>query len=194
MIQTADAAQLVARIQAGERDAEAELYRRYHGGIAVILRRTVGRSGDIEDFSQEAFRLAIEKIRQGELRDPERLSGFMCGLARNLAIGAVRRDSRREPEEEAELSSTPPRQLDNLLEREKAAMVRRVLDEMNRRDREVLCRFYLAEEDKESICARCGLSSLHFNRVLFRARERYRSLYEKKFGPGWDRATPADTS
>jgi RNA polymerase sigma-70 factor (ECF subfamily) len=56
------------------------------------------------------------------------------------------------------------------------------------RDRQVLFRFYLAEEDKDQICKDLGLSSLHFNRVVFRARERYRDLYLKKTpssaGPG----------
>jgi RNA polymerase sigma-70 factor (ECF subfamily) len=63
---------------------------------------------------------------------------------------------------------------------ERAALVRRVLAEMpSERDRQILFRFYLAEDDKESICLDLGLTSLHFNRVLFRARERYRELYEE---------------
>ena len=47
------------------------------------------------------------------------------------------------------------------------------------RDREILFRFYLAEDDKERICRDLGLTAVHFNRVLFRARERFRELYRK---------------
>jgi RNA polymerase sigma-70 factor (ECF subfamily) len=73
-----------------------------------------------------------------------------------------------------------PSQLDQLLAQEKAGIVRQVITELNSdRDREVLLRFYLREEEKEQICADLGLSSLHFNRVLFRARERYKQLFEK---------------
>jgi hypothetical protein len=43
----------------------------------------------------------------------------------------------------------------------------------------VLFRFYLAEDKKEQICADLGLSGLHFNRVLHRARERYLELYKR---------------
>jgi RNA polymerase sigma-70 factor, ECF subfamily len=57
-------------------------------------------------------------------------------------------------------------------------MVRRLLQEMSERDRQILYRFYIAEEDKDRICADLQLSSLHFNRVLHRARERYRDLYK----------------
>ena len=46
----------------------------------------------------------------------------------------------------------------------------------NERDREILLRFYIAEEDKDRIAADYGLSSLQFNRVLHRARQRYKEL------------------
>jgi DNA-directed RNA polymerase specialized sigma24 family protein len=43
----------------------------------------------------------------------------------------------------------------------------------------VLYRFYLADDDKEEICAELGVSSLHFNQILCRARERYKKLFEE---------------
>lgn len=62
-------------------------------------------------------------------------------------------------------------------------MIRRVLNGLTTdRDREVLFRFYINEERKEQICADLGLSDLHFNRVLHRARQRYKELYEKFTG------------
>ena len=50
----------------------------------------------------------------------------------------------------------------------------------NDRDRQLLFRFYVAEEDKDEIAADLGLSSLQFNRVLYRARQRYKELYLKR--------------
>jgi len=47
----------------------------------------------------------------------------------------------------------------------------------NQRDIQVLFRFYIAEEEKEKICADHGLTGPQFNLVLHRARERYRELY-----------------
>jgi RNA polymerase sigma-70 factor (ECF subfamily) len=46
----------------------------------------------------------------------------------------------------------------------------------------VLYRFYVAEEDKQKICDDLGLTTLQFNLVLFRARARYKELYEKRRG------------
>jgi RNA polymerase sigma-70 factor (ECF subfamily) len=61
--------------------------------------------------------------------------------------------------------------------------VRQVIRELGtERDRDILLRFYIAEEDKERISADFGLTSLQFNRVLHRARERYRELYLQRTG------------
>ena len=143
---------------------------------AALARRVM------DDLYQDTFRLTIEKIRRGDPRDPERLPGFVAALARNLAIDHLRRRSRRKVEdvETAESFADPgPSPLDRLLDRERAALARQVIDDLGSdRDREVLYRFYIAEEDKDVICRQLDLTSLHFNRVLHRARQRYRELFE----------------
>jgi RNA polymerase sigma-70 factor, ECF subfamily len=185
VINSADAgADLVSRIRAGDRQAEAELVERYTRGIEVIIRREVGNRSVADDLYQEAFRIAIEKIRRGDVREPEKLSGFVCGVARNLVIDyfrrAARQDSVGEVEEAASLPDPAPDQLETLLRKEQADIVWQVLKEMrNERDIQVLFRYYLAEDDKERICADLGLTSLHFNRVVHRARERYLELYKR---------------
>src|SRR6185312_15443561 len=62
-----------------------------------------------------------------------------------------------------------------------AGVVRRLLRELSSpRDREVLVRFYLKEEERGALCRSLGLTDLQFNRVIFRARERFRELLEGK--------------
>ena len=175
---------LVSRIRAGDRQAEAELVERYSRGVMIVIRREVHDTVDVEDLHQEGFRIVLEKIRRGDVREPERLSGFVCGVARNLVIDYFRRAARHENNAEIkEAVSIPhpaPDQLQELLRKEKADLVRQVLKEMsNERDIQALYRFYIADDDKEQICADLGLTSLHFNRVLHRARERFRELYER---------------
>jgi RNA polymerase sigma-70 factor (ECF subfamily) len=51
------------------------------------------------------------------------------------------------------------------------------LDELGTpRDREILTRVYLRDEDKTDVCAALDVDATHFNRVLFRARQRFREL------------------
>lgn len=178
-------AALVARIRGGEAAAEEELVLRYGRGVTLILKRHCEDRSAAEDLYQETFRLALEKIRRGEVESPERLSGFVAGLARNLAIGYFRRLRRREGPRAVSAQERPaaaerPVALDRLLAQERADLARRVLADLPaRRDREILWRFYVAEDEKEAICADLGLTALHFNRVLYRARERYRELLER---------------
>jgi hypothetical protein len=44
------------------------------------------------------------------------------------------------------------------------------------RDRTILTRFYLIEDEKSDICRDLNLTELGFNQVIFRARNRLRQL------------------
>jgi RNA polymerase sigma-70 factor (ECF subfamily) len=178
-------ADLVRRIRSGDPRAEEELIVRFGEGLTFLLRRWTRGHSDAEDLYQETFRLALEKVRRGEVRDPERLAGFLRSLARNLSIEHYRKAARRGSREEeietaADVTNPDTGQLGQLLRKEKVTLVRQLLEELgSERDRQILFRFYIAEEDKESIRSDLGLTAPEFNLVLFRARRRYRDLYER---------------
>jgi RNA polymerase sigma-70 factor (ECF subfamily) len=72
------------------------------------------------------------------------------------------------------------RQFQQVASEETRSAVRKILQSMPvKRDRELLTRFYVYDQDKQEICRELGLESLHFNRVLFRAKNRLRKLLEK---------------
>ena len=160
--------------------------------MAIILDRHTNGRPEAEDLFQDTFRLGLEKLRRGELREPAKLPGFLAQIARSLAIEHYRKLTRRKTDTDSDAvlaavaASESP--LGGLLARENAALVRRVLQDLaNERDRQILLRFYIAEEDKDRISADYGLSSLQFNRVLHRARQRYKELLTERLG-GDDRA------
>jgi RNA polymerase sigma-70 factor (ECF subfamily) len=174
---------LVDRIRGGDVAAESALVSRYARGLRMIVSRGTRDRSIVDDLCQETFRIALEKIRRGDLRDAKRLSGFMCALARNITIDHFRRSRRAgsvTPADESDPAPDPaPSPLERLLADERAVIARKVLAELSAdRDRQILLRFYVSEETKAQICADLGLNSLHFNRVLFRARARYRALYQ----------------
>jgi RNA polymerase sigma-70 factor, ECF subfamily len=176
-------AALVERIRAGERLAEDELVERFSRGVTFVIRQSVKNSATAQDLYQESFRIVLEKIRAGEVREPDRLAGFICAVVRNLVIAHYRK-SLKQPvsdQPEFELPSPALSPLDQLLKDEAATLARRVLAELpSGRDRKVLYRLYIAEDDKEQICKDLGLTSLLFNQVVFRARERFRKLFEER--------------
>ncbi|HXU30012.1 MAG TPA: RNA polymerase sigma factor [Thermoanaerobaculia bacterium] len=179
-------ADLVRRIGRGDPAAEADLVHRFARALRFLLSRLTRDGALAEDLYQETFRRVIEKVRGGELREPERLPGFVCGMARNLFLTSARNGTRRgrwlgDPEKTEVAPDPAPGQLASLLARERAATVRRVLADLrNDRDREILSRYYIAGDEKEEIRRDFGLSDLHFNRVLFRARQRYKELFERR--------------
>lgn len=186
-----DPARLVARIQAGDRTAEAELVARFSHGLLLMLRRLAQNPALADDLHQETLALVLEKIRRAEVREPERLAGFIRSTARNLFIADRRKEARyrslddgREDEEGAPRETVfvdrGPAPLDRALAGEEARQVQRLLDELRYdRDRQVLLRFYLSDHSKEEICADLEIEPGHFNQVLFRARERLRELWER---------------
>ena len=73
--------------------------------------------------------------------------------------------------------------LDNPVERlgseQLAGLLRKLLAQLPvARDREILVRFYLEEQDKDEVCRGLGIDASHFHRVVFRARERFRALLD----------------
>jgi len=184
------AAELAHRIAAGDAAAETELVERYSRGLLFMLRRATGNPALADDLHQDTFRIVLERLRSKGLAQPERLAGFLRRTARNLHIAHVRKKTRRKTDgfDEAQPPTDPaPGQLRQALLAEEARLVHEILRELDtERDREVLHRFYILEEAKERICADLELSSLHFNRVLFRARQRFRTQLERaRIGVRW---------
>ena len=172
--------ELVDRIVAGEPAAEEELVRLYKRGVAIVIDQIVRSQSITSDISQDTFEIVFRKIKRGEVRDPERLSGFVCGVARNTAIAYVRKYRHRTEEvgNAEQIPDPAPNPLEEMLKKEKALVVRAVIDELkSKRDRDLLMRYYIGEEDKDKICADMGLTRLQFNTVNSRASARFKELY-----------------
>ncbi|MFW2403682.1 MAG: RNA polymerase sigma factor [Gammaproteobacteria bacterium] len=172
---------LVARIARGDESAETELWNRYSRGLLFLLRRRTRDPDLADDLRQETFRIALEKLRAGGLDDPGRLAAYLRGIAVNLVTGDWRKRVRRNTEpdsdrvaEAADVSADP---MDEASRQQIAVAIDRLLAELGTtRDRHILRRYYVDEADKARICGELDISQTHFNRVLFRAKQRFRTL------------------
>jgi len=184
-----DVADLVRRIQAGDPAAESELVVRFSRGLLLMLRRLVQNPALADDLHQETLALVLGKIRGDEVREPEKLAGFIRSTARNLFIADRRKEARYRALDEGDeerllpgsaFSDHAPAPLERVLAAEEARQVRRLLDELRfDRDRQLLLRFYLSDDSKEEICADLEIELQRFNKVLFHARERLRELWDR---------------
>lgn len=178
---------LVTRIAGGDRAAEAEFVHRFERGVRVLIRRHC-RPGDpvVDDLVQDVLTGVIERLRAGAIRDATALPGYVQAAAVYATNAEYRQ--RRPTLSDASIHDLPDAEnpSTHLAATQLSALLRTLLAEMPvERDREVLTRFYLLEEDREQVCRSLGIDPAHFHRVTFRARERFRSLLEQAgFGDG----------
>lgn len=172
--------QLVQRFQAGDRDAFAELIRRYQNYIASIAYSATGDFARSEDIAQQAFLTAWQ--RQAELKDPRRWSGWLRGIVRNLLRNSWRRDQVERRHREAlqhqthRVESHGP--LDQCLERERSEMVWSVLEQIPETYREPLVLFYREGNSVEAVAALMDLSVDAVKQRLSRGRKLVRAEIE----------------
>ena len=153
-------------------------------GLQAQLTRVTGSIELAADLLQDAVVTALQKLQAGEISDPAHLDGYVYRVALNHL-----RNYRRKDRSHAEHSDGVDELIDpadssqpaeNLQADQWARMARKLLQEVTpTRDRELLIRFYLHEESKEELCRSFGLTQLHFNRVIHRARDRFRELLER---------------
>ena len=143
-------ADLVMQIGLGDdRAAEAELFRRMGERIRLYGLRHLRDQHAAEDLMQQVLITTLEALRQGRLREPEKLTSFVLGICRMTAL-----DLRRNAHRKARLleqfgvdllapaaSSMPhldqerlTRCVQNLKERERAVVVLTFYDEQTGAD------------------------------------------------------------
>lgn len=161
-----------------------QFIRQHYAGLHALLQSRIGDANVAADMLNEAVATAITHTQQGRIAQPERLAGYVFRVALNLYRNYAREFDNR-PELRAgsqDLQAIPSsgaggEALESHVVREVRAIV---LSLPTARDREIVTRFYLDEEDKDDICRSLGISPLHFNRVIFRARQRLKVLLEER--------------
>lgn len=175
--------ELVERIQTGQTDGMSDLYDLFSRGIRFYLCRQLGPQ-DLEDKIHDTFVVVVQAIRRGELREPQRLMGFVRTVVRRQVAAHIDKvvHNRRDQQD----LDTTVRVADPRGDPEQSAMfeqrnrlIHKVLEELSPRDREILTRFYLMEQSQDQICAEMALSDTQFRLLKSRAKTRFGELGKK---------------
>jgi RNA polymerase sigma-70 factor (ECF subfamily) len=184
---------LVRRVAAGERAAEAVLLARFGRGVRALARRHCRPNDPVaEDIAQDVLIGVLERIRAGAIVDPLALPAYLRTAVVHAASAEYRRRRDRggtlPVDAVAELDNGEPGPPQRLDADQLAAALQRLLPELPvPRDREVLRRFYLLEQDKDAVCADLAIDEGHFHRVVHRARQRFREILTRHgIGPNDD--------
>ena len=183
-LQVEIACDLVSRIMAGDAIAESELVEQYSTGIRLMLLKRTGNQQLSNDICQEVLIVTLKKLRVGGLHKPESLPAFIRKTAIYLSIDHYRKEKRYIHLGDGIISLQAPHydKKANIIDHQLAGtLLDELLDQLSvKRDREILRRFYLLEEGKASICRELDLSPTHFDRVLYRAKQRMRELIKQR--------------
>ncbi len=170
--------QLVARAQAGDMNAFADLVRRYQAPVMQFCLRMVGSVQDAEDLAQEAFVRVHRHLHRLEPR--ARFMTVLFGIARNLALNALRDSGRRGRGRTASLDMVPPVG-DESMRPDHAARLREVesvilaaLEAVSPEHREVLILREMNGLDYDAIAEVVGCPKGTVRSRLARAREQLR--------------------
>lgn len=171
---------IVDRIRAGEPSGMEDLYLVFSKGIRFYLCRHLGPQ-DLDDRLHDVFLIIAQSIQRGELRESERLMGYVHTVLRRQVAAqidsAVRaRRSLADLDCGMSLSDQHPDPERRVIERENGELALRILRSLPKRDREVLIRFYLREQEPDEICRELGLTETQFRLVKSRAKARFGEL------------------
>jgi RNA polymerase sigma factor (sigma-70 family) len=178
--ETLDVCSLVERIRSGDPSGMEELYHVFSKGIRFHLCRQLGPQ-DLDDRLHDIFLIITQSIRNGDLREPERLMGYVRTILRRQVAAHIdnavqARRSQAELGPESTLCDRDPNPESQAIQEQNTELAMRILGSIPKRDREVLTRFYLKEQPASQICHDLSLTETQFRLIKSRAKARFAEL------------------
>lgn len=171
----------VDRLRAGDPVTEHHFVSYFEPLLRIKGRSRRLASDEVDDLVQKTFVRVIDKVRKGEVQQPECFGAFVNAVCTRVLFEYYRERRKNLQMDESHLEITD-KVLDlerMLVSKQSAERVREVLEEMPKRDCGVLRAIYLEEKDKDEICAEYGVDRDYLRVMVLRAKGKFKVLYEK---------------
>lgn len=166
-------AELARAARRGDKRAFVEIVARHQAMVCGIALGILGDFAASEDAAQEAFLTAWRKIH--ELREPDRLRGWLGQVSRRAALGHLRRQRAYEPlDDNFPLADESPTPDEATAHDEEAALVRESLTKLPETYRLPLVLYYREGQSVRVVAETLGLSEDAVKQRLARGREMLR--------------------
>jgi RNA polymerase sigma-70 factor (ECF subfamily) len=180
-----DDAALARRIsgRAPERDAaaEAEICRRFGPRIRLYGLKHLRSEAAAADLMQDVLVLVLQKLRDGAVREPERLASFVLGAARQTVI-----DDRRSGRRRAQILEAFPVDLTPAAEEPAEPIdserLKLCLAALPERERAVLLMTFYDDRPADAVAAELKLSAGNVRVIRHRGLERLRGCMTSEEG------------
>ena len=176
---------VVERIRRDDPSGMEQLYQVFSKGVRFFLFRQLGPH-DLDDKVHDVFLIVAQSIRNGDLREPERLMGYVRTVVRRQVAAHIEdavqaRRNQTDVDGGIVLSDRGVDPERGAIERQNQELAMRVLHSIAKRDREVLIRFYLEEQSADQICEAMQLTETQFRLIKSRAKARFGELGKRRF-------------
>jgi RNA polymerase sigma-70 factor (ECF subfamily) len=159
-----------------ERDSGAQdrLVSSFSRPVLIKLRAMLRSPELVQDAFQETFLRVFTYFGSGRtLERPAGLPGFIHVTCHNVALELLRGHTRHDqmPENHPGPVSGTPDPERQFVTQERKAFVQGLLNELSSRDRQLLKRVFLDEEDKDAVCRDFQVDRAYLRVLLYRARQ-----------------------
>ena len=182
--------ELIARARLGEDEAFQSIFDRYSRPILSFIYDMTGKRDVAEELAQETFVRAYKNL--GALHDPEKLSTWLFGIARNCALEFLRTRRRDERKVEMDdpsvlnLSNSDPLPEGELLNKEFNEVIRGALESLDEDKRVVFTLKVFHQRSYEEIASITGFSIPKLKTDLHRARREMRRRIRPYLGTSYE--------
>ena len=167
-LQRASDGELALRLAAGDREAEAELFRRLAPRVRLYGLRHLRDPAAADDLVQDVILTMSDALREGRVRDAESLGSFVLGTCRKVVANLRRGERRRRELLERHGRELAPEfsEPEPLLDLERLA---RCLSGLAERERTVVVSSFYADRSADEIGTELGLTAGNVRVVRHRA-------------------------
>jgi len=161
----------------------ATLIRTHHERLFRLMCRKLNNRELARDLSAESIKVTLEHASLGRLSEARLVAGYVFKVGMNLL-----RNHRRNMDNRADVrvsteafeNLAQPEAADEIEGEQNRQLVLQLFAALGARDREIIRRFYLEDEDRDQICRELGLSLASFNQVICRARQRLKTVLQSR--------------
>ncbi len=172
-------AELVAKIQGGQSNAEAELYEKYSARVYYVALRETRSPQDAEDVRDETFFRVLQAIRGNHLRSASSVAAFILGTTRNVLHEFMRRSQQEGKYPVRVDEPSIPSHEHVFLDSAVRAAIEQTIARLKPRERELLRLYYYEEMPRNEIARRTGIAEERVRLVKSRALKHFREIYSR---------------
>jgi RNA polymerase sigma-70 factor, ECF subfamily len=175
----------VERLKQGDPATERHFTKHFGDLLRIKLRARLRSVDLVEDLRQETFLRVLTALRRKDgLKCPERLGAFVNSVCQNLLCEMYRSKSRIDSglPDQFEVLDDGRSPESALVSEEQKYQVRKVLEELPTKDRELLQMVFYEEADKDDICRRFRVEREYLRVLVHRAKARFRKELLERHG------------